>query len=92
MICVTNKCVDNLGTWKKTHVPVGYLFCKKITKEQLFKLKTINMMVRKTILFLRSSSTYYPLGARSTPLKKVTLGSVSDSRWIYTTHRTTLFV
>lgn len=89
---VRNKYVDTLGSWKKTRVRVAYFLCKKITKKQFFKLKTINMMGRKTTLFLRLSSTYYVIGRKKHTCKKVTLGSVSDSRWAYATHRRTLFV
>ena len=67
---VRNKYVDTLGSWKKTRVRVAYFLCKKITKKQFFKLKTINMMGRNTTLFPRLSSTYYVIGRKKYTCKK----------------------
>ena len=58
MSCVTKKYVDTRGGWNKTHVLLGCFLYQKITKN----MKTIDMMDRKTTLFLKSLSTYYALG------------------------------
>ena len=55
------------GTDLAINITKGYnkdFLCKKITKKQFFKLKTINMMCRKTILFLKLSSTCYAIGCK----------------------------
>lgn len=70
MACATKNYLDNLGSWKKTHVSLGYFLCKKITRKQFVQLKTIEMMVRKTILSPRLSSTHYSFRCKKYICKK----------------------
>ena len=65
-----NKYIDNFGSWKKMHVALGYTLCKKLTKKQFVQQKTINIMGRKTTLFLRLSSAYYAFGYKKYICKK----------------------
>ena len=50
MTYVIKKHVDKIGSWKKTHLPLGCFLCKMLPTSTLF---------RKTTLSLKLSSTYY---------------------------------
>lgn len=70
MKCITKECVVSHGCLKKTHVPLGCMLWKKITKKHFVQLKTTEMMGRKTILLIRLFSGYYQFGCRKYICKK----------------------